>query len=76
MNDRKIVDAKNTFSPGPLMELIASMKQAEVGDELEVLSTDEGSANDIPEWIKKVGHQVLDSFDENGVWHVIVRKEK
>ena len=76
MNDRKIVDAKNTFCQGPLMELIASMKQAEVGDELEVLSTDEGSANDIPEWIKKVGHQVLDSFDENGVWHVIVRKEK
>jgi len=76
MSDRKIVDAKNTFCPGPLMELIASMKQAEVGDELEVLSTDEGSANDIPEWIKKVGHQVLDSFNENGVWHVIVRKQK
>ena len=76
MSNRKIVDAKNTFCPGPLMELIDSMKQAEVGDELEVLSTDEGSANDIPEWIKKVGHQVLDSFDEDGVWHVIVRKEK
>ena len=76
MSDRKIVDAKNTFCHGPLMELIASMKQAEVGDELEVLSTDEGSANDIPEWIKKVGHQVLDSFNENGVWHVIVRKQK
>ena len=56
MSNRKIVDAKNTFCPWPLMELIASMKQAEVGYELEVLSTDEGSANDIPEWIKKVGH--------------------
>ena len=33
MNDRKIVDAKNTFCPGPLMELIASMKQAEVSTE-------------------------------------------
>ena len=76
MSDRIVVDAKNTYCPGPLMELIAGMKQAAVGDELEVLATDKVSANDIPEWIKKVGHQVLDSFDENGVWHVIVRKEK
>ncbi|MEM7304766.1 MAG: sulfurtransferase TusA family protein [Pseudomonadota bacterium] len=76
MADRKLVDAKNTFCPGPLMELIANMKQAEVGDELEVLSTDEGSANDIPEWIDKVGHEVLENFQEEGVWHIIVKKAK
>ena len=51
MAERKLVDAKNTFCPGPLMELIGQMKMAEVGDELEILSTDQGSANDIPEWI-------------------------
>ena len=76
MADRKVVDAKNTFCPGPLMELIANMKQIEVGDELEVLSTDEGSANDIPEWINKVGHEVLESFEESGVWHIVVKKTK
>ena len=26
---------------------------------LEVLSTDKGSANDIPEWVNKVGHQIV-----------------
>lgn len=76
MADRKIVDAKNTFCPGPLMELIANMKQAEVGDELVVLSTDEGSANDIPEWINKVGHEVLDTSEEDGVWSIVVKKTK
>ena len=76
MAERKLVDAKNTFCPGPLMELIANRKQAEVGDELEVLSTDEGSANDIPEWIDKVGHEVLENFQEDGVWHIIVKKAK
>ena len=76
MADRKIVDAKNTFCPGPLMELIANMKQAEVGDVLEVLSTDEGSANDIPEWIEKVGHDMVESFQADGVWHVVVKKAK
>ncbi len=76
MADRKIVDAKNTFCPGPLMELIANMKQAEVGDELAVLSTDEGSANDIPEWINKMGHEVIESSEDSGVWSIVVKKTK
>ena len=76
MAERKLVDAKNTFCPGPLMELIGQMKLAEVGDELEVLSTDKGSANDIPEWINKVGHEILGSFKEEDVWHIIVKKTK
>lgn len=76
MSERTLIDARGTFCPGPLMELIAGIKQVEVGDELEVLSTDEGSAKDIPEWINKVGHTVVESFETDGVWHVIVRKAK
>lgn len=76
MADRKVIDARGSFCPGPLMELIAGMKMAQVGDELEVLSTDKGSANDIPEWIRKVGHDLLGSREEAGVWHINVRKAK
>ncbi len=76
MSNRKVVDARGSYCPGPLMELIAAMKAAEVGDELEVLSTDKGSANDIPEWIKKVKHEHLGTEEKDGVWHVLVRKMK
>ncbi|HXZ93087.1 MAG TPA: sulfurtransferase TusA family protein [Burkholderiales bacterium] len=76
MTNRKLVDARGSFCPGPLMELIAAMKAASIGDELEVLSTDKGSANEIPEWIRKVKHEHLETKEENGVWHVIVRKAK
>ena len=76
MATRKIVDARGSFCPGPLMELIAAMKAAQIGDELEVLSTDKGSANDIPEWIRKVKHEHLETTEEQGVWHVVVRKAK
>ena len=38
MSDRILVDAKNTFCPGPLMELISNMKMADVGAELEPVS--------------------------------------
>jgi tRNA 2-thiouridine synthesizing protein A len=76
MSDIKTIDARGSFCPGPLMELIAAMKQAAVGDELEVLSTDKGSANDIPEWINKVGHAMVSTSEEGGVYHVRVRKMK
>lgn len=76
MVQKKLIDARGSFCPGPLMELIAGMKLAQVGDELELLSNDKGSANDVPEWIKKVGHEILETREDAGVWHIIVRKAK
>ena len=76
MPEKKVIDARGSFCPGPLMELIGWMKLAAVGDELEVLSTDKGSASDIPEWIRKVGHELVGVREEAGVWHVTVKKAK
>jgi len=76
MADRKTIDARGTYCPGPLMELIAGIKLIDVGDELEVLSSDKGSANDIPEWVNKVGHEMVSSTEEQGVWHIVVRRAK
>jgi len=52
------------------------MKRAKVGDELELLSTDKGSVNDVPEWIAKVGHELISSEQIDNVWHIKVRKAK
>jgi TusA-related sulfurtransferase len=58
------------------MELITHMKRASVGDVLELLSTDEGSANDVPEWVNKAGHQLISSQSVDGVWHIKIRKAR
>lgn len=76
MSESKIIDACDTFCPGPLMELITYMKQAQVGDTLELLSTDSGSAEDVPEWVHKVGHEIVSNEQVEGVWHITVRKTK
>lgn len=76
MAESKVIDARNTFCPGPLMELITYMKQAKVGDTLELLSTDDGSATDVPEWIHKVGHEMVSSEKIEETWHIKVRKIK
>ncbi len=76
MGKRTVIDAKGAFCPGPLMELIASLKLVEIGDEIEVLSTDEGSAMDIPAWVDKVKHETVGIEQQDKIWHIVVKKMK
>ena len=76
MGERTTIDARGTFCPGPLMELIANLKLINIGDEIEVLSSDKGSAQDIPTWIAKVKHEMLEIVEKKDAWHIVVRKLK
>ena len=76
MSTRQKIDARGAFCPGPLMELIATLKLVQIGDEIEVWSSDKGSAADIPEWVKKVHHELVGVTKEDGYWSIVVRKAK
>lgn len=71
-----VVDARNSYCPGPLMEMIKTIKQVEVGEVIEVLSSDKSSSKDIPEWVKKAGHELVDVKKEDNYWRIIVKKLK
>jgi TusA-related sulfurtransferase len=70
----KEIDARGSFCPGPLMELIRGIKVLPVGGVLAVLSSDPGSAKDIPAWIQKAGHEFIGAFPETGYTRLVVRK--
>jgi tRNA 2-thiouridine synthesizing protein A len=70
----KEIDARGSFCPGPLMELIRGIKVLPVGGVLAVLSSDPGSAKDIPAWIAKAGHEFVGAFPEQGYTRFVVRK--
>jgi TusA-related sulfurtransferase len=70
----RTLDARGSFCPGPLMELIRGMRESEVGDVIAVLSTDRGSKVDIPKWVEKAGHTLLGVFDRDGYDEIIVVK--
>ena len=70
----KEIDARGSFCPGPLMELIRGIKTLPVGGVLAVLSSDPGSAKDIPAWIHKAGHDYVGAFPEQGYTRFVVRK--
>jgi len=70
----KEIDARGSFCPGPLMELIRGIKVLPVGGVLAVLSGDPGSAKDIPAWIQKAGHEFVGAFPEQGYTRFVARK--
>lgn len=72
----KEIDARGSFCPGPLMELIRGMKTLPIGGVLAVLSSDPGSAKDIPAWIAKAGHEYLGAFPEQGYTRFVARKAR
>lgn len=76
MAERQVIDARGAFCPGPLMELIAALKLADVGDELEVWSSDQGSQKDIPQWVAKVGHELVGITEHDGYAAIVVKKAK
>lgn len=70
-----IVDARGTACPGPLLEAKRAMaKVPKNGGVLEVLSSDEGTNEDIPLWAKKVNHEYLGNVAEAGYWRLFVRR--
>jgi tRNA 2-thiouridine synthesizing protein A len=70
----KEIDARGSFCPGPLMELIRGIKVLPVQGVLAVLSGDPGSLRDIPAWVRKANHEMIGTVTEQGYTRFIVRK--
>jgi TusA-related sulfurtransferase len=72
----RTIDARGSFCPGPLMELIRGIRESQVGDVLAVLSSDKGSKIDIPKWIEKAGHKLLAVESLEGYDRIVVEKAR
>lgn len=70
------IDAKGMPCPGPLMSLIGAIREGQIGDVFEVLSTDEGSNTDIPAWVSKARHELIQVVPEEGYARFVVRKAR
>jgi TusA-related sulfurtransferase len=72
----RVIDARGSFCPGPLMEMIRAIKTAEVGQVVEVLTSDSGSRTDIPKWAEKAGQELVEVVSRDGGDAILVRKVK
>jgi len=70
----RTIDARGSFCPGPLMELIRAIREVEVGALIAVRSSDRGSRIDIPKWVEKAGHRLVGVNEVEGYDEIVVEK--
>jgi len=72
----RTVDARGSYCPGPLMELIRAIRESSVGDVIAVWSSDQGSKIDIPKWVEKAGHRLVALETRAGYDEIVVEKTR
>ena len=71
----KLIDARGTACPGPMLEAKRAIGEVAVGGVMEVQSSDSGTIIDIQRWCKKMGHDYLGDVENDGFWSVYLRRK-
>jgi TusA-related sulfurtransferase len=72
----KVVDARGSACPGPLLEAKKGVGAIGVGEVLEIWSADAKTKDQIPAWSKKVGHEYLGALEAEGYDRIFIRRSK
>lgn len=72
----KVVDARGSACPGPLLEAKKGIGAVSIGSVLEIWSGDPATKTDISAWAAKVGHTFLGTLPADGYDRVFVRRQK
>jgi tRNA 2-thiouridine synthesizing protein A len=72
----KIVDARGSACPGPLLEAKKGIGTIKVSEVLEIWSGDPNTKVDIPKWSAKVGHEFLGVLPADGYDRIFIKRLK
>ena len=61
----KVMDLKGLACPMPVVKVSKGIKEVEIGEVIEAISTDPGSLTDFPAWARTSGNEILDT-QQNG----------
>jgi tRNA 2-thiouridine synthesizing protein A len=70
---RRIVDSRGSFCPGPLTDLFKAYRTANLGDVLEVWATDPAAKSDIQAWCTHTGNQLMETAEEKDYTRIVVK---
>ena len=70
----KTVDARGTACPGPLLAAKKAIGEISSGEIMEILSSDEGTKQDVPKWATKKVHEYLGTVEESGFFKIYLKK--
>ncbi len=70
----QVLDTKGLSCPMPLLKTKKAIGSLNSGQILEVLGTDPGSKNDLPNWCGRSGHTFLGDKEGNGFFRFFIQK--
>lgn len=72
----KVLDLKGLPCPMPVVKISQAIGSVQVGEVIEVHTTDPGSLSDFPAWAKTTGNEVLDTTQGDDVIQIYVKRLK
>ncbi|MBC2735011.1 MAG: sulfurtransferase TusA family protein [Desulfobacteraceae bacterium] len=70
----KTFDLKGLACPMPVVKVSKGIKDVEVGDVIEAISTDPGSLTDIPAWARTTGNEVIKTEQDDKVIRFYIKR--
>ena len=68
------IDACGLQCPGPIMKLKSSIDEINIGERIEIQSTDAGFARDAQAWCNSTGNLLISSISNKGIYEVVIEK--
>jgi tRNA 2-thiouridine synthesizing protein A len=76
LESAKVVDARGSACPGPLLEAKKAMNTVQIGQTIEIWSSDPATKTDVEAWSGKVGHTYLGTVAGEGYERTYVVRQK
>jgi TusA-related sulfurtransferase len=70
------LNLKGMSCPMTIIKTAKAMKELAPGELLEVLATDPGSAPDFKAWSRATGNPLVETSQEAGVFHFVLKKKE
>ncbi|MGB6340194.1 MAG: sulfurtransferase TusA family protein [Candidatus Aminicenantaceae bacterium] len=70
------LDCYGLLCPMPIIQTAKKIKEMELGEILEVVSTDAGIKEDMPAWCRQTGQEYLGLEEDGDIYKVYVKKVK
>ena len=70
-----VLDASGLYCPEPVMMVHNKIRDMEPEQTLKIIATDPSTTRDIPKFCVFLGHELLDSSEQNQVYSYLIRKK-
>ncbi len=74
MKADKIMDLKGLPCPMPVVKVSKGIKEVQVGQVIEAITTDPGALADFPAWARTSGNEILETVQDNGLIKFYIKR--